>query len=49
MKLKFSHLRALALATTAVIGIATPALAQDTAFAGFVIHHYGSYRRWLGR
>ena len=31
MKLKFAHLRALALATTAVIGIATPALAQDTA------------------
>jgi len=24
-------------------------LADEPAFAGFVIHHYGSYRRWLAR
>jgi hypothetical protein len=31
------------------LGLVQQALSHDTAFAGFVIHHYGTYRRWLGQ
>lgn len=31
------------------LGIVRQSLAGDAAFAGFVVHHYASYRRWLGK
>lgn len=31
------------------LGLVRQALSRDRAFGGFVLHHYGSYRRWLGR
>jgi len=31
------------------LGLVKQALKDESAFGGFVIHHYGSYRRWLGR
>ena len=46
-KLSFEHLRPAQMAHE--LGLVEQALAADPAFAGFVIHHYGSYRRWLGR
>lgn len=46
-KLSFEHMRPAQMERE--LDQVVQALAQDTAFAGFVIHHYGSYRRWLGR
>lgn len=31
------------------LGLVRQALADEPAFGGFVVHHYGSYRRWLGQ
>jgi hypothetical protein len=31
------------------LGLVQQALSHDKAFSGFVIHHYGTYRRWLGQ
>jgi hypothetical protein len=31
------------------LGIVRRSLAGNAAFAGFVVHHYASYRQWLGR
>lgn len=31
------------------LGLVRQALSAEPAFGGFVLHHYGSYRRWLGR
>jgi len=47
LKLSFDHLRPKQMEQE--LGLVRQALADEPAFAGFVIHHYGSYRRWLAR
>ena len=46
-KVSFDHLRPAQMEHE--LGLVRQALAGDPAFAGIVIHHYGSYRRWLVR
>lgn len=46
-KLSFDHLRPAQMAHE--LGLVQQALAAEKSFAGFVIHHYRSYRRWLAR
>ncbi len=46
-KLSFDHLRPQQMEHE--LGLVRQALAHEPAFAGIVIHHYGSYRRWLAR
>ena len=46
-KLSFDHLRPIQMEHE--LGLVRQALAAEPAFGGFVIHHYGSYRRWLAR
>lgn len=46
-KLSFDHLRPAQMAHE--LELVRQALAHEPAFAGIVIHHYGSYRRWLAR
>jgi hypothetical protein len=46
-KLSFHHLRPAQMAHE--LQLVERALADEPAFAGFVIHHYRSYRSWLGQ
>jgi hypothetical protein len=46
-KLSFDHLRPPQMEHE--LGLVRQALADEPAFAGIVIHHYDSYRRWLAR
>jgi len=46
-KLSFNHLRPAQMAHE--LQLVTQALSGEAAFAGFVVHHYGSYRHWLGQ
>ena len=46
-KLSFDHLRPEQMEHE--LGLVRQALTNEPAFAGIVVHHYGSYRRWLAR
>lgn len=46
-KLSFNHLRPAQM--THELQLVRQALADDPAFGGLVVHHYGSYRHWLGQ
>ncbi len=46
-KLSFDHLRPAQMEQE--LTKVQQALVQEPAFGGFVVHHYGSYRRWLAR
>lgn len=46
-KLSFNHMKPEQMAHE--LQLVRQALSGDPAFAGFVVHHYGSYRRWLGQ
>lgn len=46
-KLSFDHLRPKQMEHE--LTLVSKALENELSFAGFVIHHYGSYRRWLAR
>ena len=46
-KISFNHLSPAQM--NHELGLVQQAMSHDTAFTGFVIHHYGTYRRWLGQ
>jgi len=46
-KLSFNHMKPSQMARE--LDLVKQALSDDAAFAGFVVHHYGSYRLWLGQ
>jgi len=46
-KVSFNHLSPAQM--NRELGLVQQALSQEVAFAGFVIHHYGTYRLWLGQ
>jgi len=46
-KISFDHLSPKQMENE--LSLVRQALINEQAFAGFVIHHYGSYRSWLAR